>query len=275
MTSSTPDALWSSPAVRALRPAAVEVRGVRTRRGDLRGIDLSVPVGARLLLVSQPEDVATTLVRILAGVARPAGGTLSIAGLRWREAADGWGRRVGYVGPATGVYPWLSPREALSLAARLAGLERGDAEERVEDALDRMGVGRDATRPIGRGGPPVAQKVALAAALITDPEVLLADEPLRSVDPAERRRLLTLPGRRRTLVLASRYPASEEGLVNQVALIRDGRLAAHAAVDELAARDLPFNARGIEALADMRVGRAPALGAPSAPVATPADLRPR
>jgi hypothetical protein len=55
-------------------------------------------------------------------------------------------------------------------------------------------------------------------------------------------------------VLASRYPAGDEGLVNQVALIRDGRLALHAGVEELAAASLPLSARAIEALADQRAG---------------------
>jgi hypothetical protein len=54
-------------------------------------------------------------------------------------------------------------------------------------------------------------------------------------------------------VLASRYPAGDEGLVNQVALIRDGRVAVHAAAEDLTAARLPLNVRGIEALADGRV----------------------
>ena len=78
--------------------------------------------------------------------------------------------------------------------------------------------------------------MALAAAMLTDPEVLLLDDPLRSLDPAERARLLAVPGRRRTVVLASRYPASEEGLVNQVALLLNGRLAVHARREDLAER---------------------------------------
>ena len=74
----------------------------------------------------------------------------------------------------------------------------------------------------------MAQRVALASAMLTEPEVLLLDEPLRAADAEERARLLTIPGRRRTVVIASRYPASEAGLVNQVAFLRDGRLLLHA-----------------------------------------------
>jgi ABC-2 type transport system ATP-binding protein len=220
-------------------------------------VDLAVPVGARLLLVSRPESTAALLLRILAGLVRPAAGSISLAGLRRDdESTAGWRRRVAHVGAEPGIYPWLSPVEALFLAAGLAGLNGAEAEQRVDAAVEHFRLGADATRPISRGGPALAQRTALAAALLGDPEVLLLDEPLRALDPAERRRLLRLSRRRVTLLLASRYPASEEGLVNQVALIRDGRVDLHAAVEDLAAAELPLNTRGIEALADLRLDAA-------------------
>jgi ABC-2 type transport system ATP-binding protein len=244
-----------------MRPAAVEVHGLRSRRwqraGALRGVDLSVPVGARLLLVSRPEATAALLLRILAGLVRPAAGSIALAGVqRDDESSSGWRRRVAHVGSEPGIYPWLSPVEALFLAAGLAGLHGTQATERVDAAVEHFRLGADARRPISRGGPALAQRTALAAALLGDPEVLLLDEPLRALDPAERRRLLRLPRRRVTLLLASRYPASEEGLVNQVALIRDGRVALHAAIEDLSAASQPLNARGIEALADLRLDTA-------------------
>lgn len=221
------------------------------RREALRGVDLSVPVGARLLLVGRPEESASLLLRVLAGLVRPADGRFSLAGVaRADDTPQGWARRIGYVGPQPAIYPWLSPLEALSLAARLAGLEHGEATAAVSEALDRFGLAERARRALSRAGPMVAQKTALAAALLTDPEVLLLDEPLRSVDPDERSRLLKLKPRRLTVVIASRYPASEEGLVGQFAYLRDGRVALHANVSELRDRDLPLSMRGIEALAD-------------------------
>jgi ABC-type thiamine transport system ATPase subunit len=87
--------------------------------------------------------------------------------------------------------------------------------------------------------------------------VLLLDEPLRAVEPTERSRLLAIPGRRRTVLIASRFPASEAGVVNQVALLRGGRLALHAPVGELDARGLTLSQRGIETLADRMAVRAP------------------
>lgn len=245
----------------------------RTAGAALRGIDLSVPVGARLLLVSRPEESASLLLRVLAGLVRPSKGSIALAGLtRADDSALGWARRIGYVGPQPAIYPWMRPREALGLAARLAGFDAVEARSRVSEVVGQLGIGASASKPLSSSGPMVAQKTALGATLLTDPEVLLLDEPLRSVDPEERARLLDLRPRRMTVVLASRYPASEEGLVNQVALIRDGRLALHTSVAELKSRDLPLTGRSIEALAEL-VGlpaRGPSAAGESPSAATPA-----
>jgi ABC-type multidrug transport system ATPase subunit len=232
----------------------VVVGGLRRRVGGrwlLAGVDLTVPVGARLLVVSQPNASASLLLRVLAGLARPAAGHMLLAGLaRADDSARGWARRVAYVGPEGGVYPWLSPLEVLTLTARLAGYDRREGRERVEAAIEAFRLGAGLDRPVSRGGQALAQRTALAAAMLPDPEVILLDEPLRALDATERHRLLTLPGRRRTLLLASRYPTSEAGIVNQVALLRDGRVAAHVAVEELERRGLSLSLRGIEALLD-------------------------
>lgn len=263
LTSSTPDALWASRSVRLLRPAAVVASRLRSSvrgRWLLDGVDLRVPVGARLLLVSEPESSGSLLLGILAGLVRPRSGTFDLAGLsRDDDSSTGWRRRVAYVAPESGFYEWLSPWEVLDLACRLAGYEPPERIRRIDAAVERYRLGPGLRRPVSRGGPALAQKVGLAAALLTEPEVLLLDDPLRSLDPAERARLLNIPGRRRTVLLASRYPASEDGLVNQLALLRNGRVAIHARREELDEHDLPLSMRGITALADMpAAGLAPA-----------------
>jgi ABC-type multidrug transport system ATPase subunit len=260
VTSSTPDALWGAPALRALRPSAVICSDL-SRGRLLHRCSLSVPVGMRLLLVSEPDGAAASaLVRILAGLARPERGSVSIAGLA-NPTLDGWGRRVAYLGPEPGIHRWMTPREALELAAHLLDLPAADASRRLERALAWVRI-PDSTvdRPVGRGGPPLLQRTGLAAALMADPEVLLLDEPLRALDAAERSEILRLPGRRRTLLLASHYPTSEQGLVTHVCLLRDGRVTLMAPVSDLDAAGLPLSVRGIVALAAARAG-----GDPSAP----------
>jgi ABC-type multidrug transport system ATPase subunit len=254
LASSTPDALWSAPSLRVLRPAAVSCSGL-TRKRLLDRCTLSVPVGMRLLIVAEPDESASMLLRILAGLSRPSRGRMEIAGLA-DPSAEGWGRRIAYVGPEPGIPEWMTPREALALAAGLLELPSAEAARRTERALAWVHiVGDTADRPVRRGGPPLLQRTGFAAALLADPEVLLLDEPLRALEAAERARLLRLPGRRRTVLLASRYPASEEGLVTHIALLRGGRPALLARTADLAANELPMSMRGICALADRR--RAP------------------
>lgn len=207
-------------------------------------------MGARLLVVSRPGESASLLLRVLAGLSHATSGTVRLAGAdRADSSPAGWARRVAYVGPEAGIYPWMTPREVLDLAARLAGYDAGERRRRIDLAAETYRMALLLEEPIQRGGESLAQRTALAAAMLTDPEVLLLDEPLRAVESVERTRLLAIPGIRRTVLIASRYPASEAGLVNQVALLHEGRVVLHAPVRELDARGLALSQRGIEALA--------------------------
>jgi ABC-2 type transport system ATP-binding protein len=227
------------------------MRGV-SRGRLLDRCSLTVPVGMRLLVVSQPAESASELIRVMAGLSPASAGRIEIAGLSDRSH-HGWGRRVAHLGPQPGIHRWMTPREALALSAALLDVAPEEATRRIERALAWVGIGPDASdRPVARGGPPLYQRTGLAAALIADPEVLLLDDPLRALDTLERTRLLRLPGRRHTIVIASRYPAAEAGLVSHVALMREGRLAVIAPIADLSNAGLPMSMRGITALADAR-----------------------
>jgi ABC-2 type transport system ATP-binding protein len=262
MPISTPDALWSSPVARRLRPVAVEVSGLVRRVGGqtlLDGFDLAIPAGARVLVASVEPEAASLLLRIMAGVAHPDRGSVLLAGLV-REASipEGWARRVGYVGSDPGIPLWMTPAESLELAARLAGMDGPQRERQIEESLQRFQLGAIRDRPLRHAGRVIAERTALAAALLPDPEVLLLDEPLRAHAPPDRLRLLRIRGERRTVLIASRYPAQEGGIVDRVVLIRDGRMALHAPISELDSQRLPLSLRGLTALADLTlVGHAP------------------
>jgi len=276
VTSSTPDALWSSLAVRYLHPAAVVCKRLRRRVGRanlLDGVDLKVPVGARLLLVANPDASASLLLRVLAGLSRTDGGRFQLAGALSSDISPtGWARRIAYVGPDPGLFPWMSADETLALAARLIGLERADARRLIDEAVERWALSQGRDRPISRMGLAFMQRTSMAAALLGDPEVVLLDEPLRALEPRERARLLRLPGERRTVVLSSRYPASEAGIVDHVALLQRGRVELHVPISALEQLGLPLSMRSIETLAGMLAVRREAARR-SAPMAKPAERR--
>lgn len=212
----------------------------------LDGLTLNVPVGMRLLLVSEPDGSGSLLLRILAGLATPDEGRVELAGLTDPSRA-GWARRVAYVGAEPGLRSWMTVRATMDLAAELHGLAVADGHrERLVTGLE---LRSSLDQRLSSGGAALAQRVALAAALLGDPEVLLLDEPLAAIEPAERTRILRIPGRRRTMLLASRDPAGEVGHCTHVALIRDGRLALLSPLSELRRRGLPLSPHGLDALA--------------------------
>jgi ABC-2 type transport system ATP-binding protein len=247
MTSSTPDALWSAAPLRLLRPVGIAWNGLR-HGALLAGSSLSVPVGTRLLVVGEPEASVSLLLRLLAGLSRPRRGRIEMAGIA-DASPGGWGRRVAYLGPEPGVRSWMTPRETLRLAADLLELSRAAAERRIAEVVAWARIPATALdRPVGRGGQALAQRTALASALVGDPEVVLLDEALRALDPKERHGLLRLPGDRLTVLIASRYPASEAGLVSHLALLRHGRVALVASIRDLEAAGLPLSMHGIVTL---------------------------
>jgi ABC-type multidrug transport system ATPase subunit len=255
MRISTPDALWSSPAAGRLRPVAIEIDGVaRSVNGQalLDGVDLAIPAGARVLVAGLDPAAASLLLRIMAGLARPDRGSVLVAGLQRKSAIpEGWARRIGFVGSDPGIPLWMTPAESLQLAARLAGIDGARRDRLIESALQGFQLGAIRDRPLRHAGRMVAERTALAAALLPDPEVLLLDEPLRAHAPPERLRLLRFPGDRRTVLIASQYPAQEGGIVDRVVLLRDGRVALYAPIEELDAQRLPLSLRGLTALADL------------------------
>jgi ABC-2 type transport system ATP-binding protein len=254
---STPDALWAAPSARLVQPAAVSCRDVGRGR-LLRGCSFRVAPGVRLLVVAEPDDSGSALLRILAGLARPSSGRLVVAGVVGADAAR-HGGRVSYLAPEPGIHGWLTPREAVGLAVTLLGLDREEAERRTKAALAAAEIdAMDLDRSVRRGGPAVAQRTGLAAALVSEPEVLLLDEPLRALPPADRTRLLRIPGRRRTILIGTRHPETDGGLATHVMLLRDGRVAALAPIGQLEAAGLPLSREGIGAFAAHRGSGPPA-----------------
>ena len=248
---STPDALWASPAASILGASAVRCRRLRFSvdgKPILESVDLDVPLGTRLLLTERTGDGTAILLRILAGLARSERGWATVAGLPVGGTSD-WRRHVGYVASEFALYRWLTGREALELAGRLHDVGTRTLSREIEQTSHRLGFAAELDEPIGRYVPAQRERLALAAALLHDPEVLLLDEPLRSVDPRQRKELLTEVGQRRTVLLRSRYPAREREICDRVAFLRDGRIAVDAPIADLTARGVTLSLSGLEAFA--------------------------
>jgi heme exporter protein A len=207
-------------------PPAIVARGLEKRFGPfvaLRALDLEVPRGITLAVLGPNGAGKSTLLRLLAGLTRPSAGTLVVAGDAQGRAERR--RRIGLLGHATFLYPALTSRENVILAARLAGLR--DAAQRADRWLDALDLGAVAHRRAGALSRGLAQRVAIARALVHEPELLLLDEPFTGLDPraAARlaERLTALRSARTTAVLVSHDLGRAAALAERALVLVAGR----------------------------------------------------
>jgi len=146
-------------------------------------------------------------------------------------------QKVGYM-PEQPYFPrYLTPRELLSAHAALAGVPARDTTHRVEVALELARADAFAHRPIGKLSKGMTQRVALAQALVGDPQLLILDEPASGLDPVSRvemRNVLqALKEHGKTIFLSSHHLGEVERICDRVAIIHRGRLLAFGTPQEL------------------------------------------
>jgi ABC-2 type transport system ATP-binding protein len=220
------------------RPAAITTRGLTKRYGlivALDGLDLEVPAGSITGLLGTSGSGRTTLLRLLAGLARPSAGSAVVAGVPLGRGVQ-LHRKVGVLPDADAVFEWMSGREQLSFAAELAGVPRTDIPARVSAMLARVGLAVLGDARTTLYDLAERRRLGLAQALIGNPEVLLLDDPVSALDPTARLDLLGIVGELRgsvTVVLSSPEPAHVETICDRVAVLEAGRLVVSARVDAL------------------------------------------
>jgi heme exporter protein A len=216
--------------------AAIELDGVGRAYGEraaLAGVTLTLEAGRTLVVFGPNGAGKSTLLRILATLLRPTVGTARVLG---RELpAEAWAvrGRIGLLGHDPLLYRELSPRENLRYHARLHGV----ASARVDEVLDAVGMARRADDPVSTLSRGMVQRVAVARAILHDPEVLLLDEPRANLDPAAAELLEPLlagvPERPRTRVVTSHDPAGGLAEADLALGLRAGRVALLAPAAEL------------------------------------------
>lgn len=189
-------------------------------------VSLEVEAGEVMGLLGPNGSGKTTILRILAGYLRPSAGTARIVGLDVVDDALEARARVGYVPEDVPLYDWMSAQEFLVFMARLKGLASRTAAA-VDASIERLALGNVRRRLIGKLSRGYRQRVAIAQALLGNPDLLILDEPTNGLDPHQiiemREHIRTLAGER-TVLVTSHILGEIERVASRVAILLEGQL---------------------------------------------------
>lgn len=220
---------------------ALRLAGLRKDFGRpaVDGLDLVVRRGEFYALLGPNGAGKTTTLRLVTGLLAPDAGSIEVLGIDLAGAPAAAKARMAYLPDEPMLYGKLKPFEYLEFVAGLWGVRAEEAEPRARELLDWLDLGKHAhelTEGFSRG---MKQKLALAGALVHDPELLILDEPLTGLDAAAARQvkdlLLAHVAKGGTVILTTHILEVAERLAQRIGIIRQGRLIAEGTLDELRA----------------------------------------
>jgi ABC-2 type transport system ATP-binding protein len=227
--------------VNASAPAII-ARGLSRRFGAVLavdGVDLTVPRGQVYGFLGPNGSGKSTTMRMLIGLLTPSAGSIEVLGLRIPEQAEALKRRIGYMTQRFSLYDDLSVLENLRFLAAVQGIAPHAAKPRVAAMLARFRLDgrRDQLAGTLSGGE--RQRLALAGAVLHEPELLVLDEPTSQVDPESRREfwdhIFELADAGTTLLVSTHF-MDEAERCHRLAILDRGRLVADGTPHELTAR---------------------------------------
>jgi putative ABC transport system ATP-binding protein len=221
---------------------AAEAIGVRhVHQGDglavraLDAVSIEVARGEIVAVVGPSGSGKSTLLFLLGGLDEPTDGTIRVDGVDWltlqgRERARFRRRACGFVVQGMALLPQATAAENIEVPLVLDGVEPADRARRVEDALDRVGLATDGAKLPDQLSGGEQQRVAIARALVTNPAVVLADEPTGSLDTetgqAITRLLVEAASERGAAVVLVTHDPAVAAHANRIVELHSGRLRA-------------------------------------------------
>jgi sodium transport system ATP-binding protein len=228
-------------------PAAVRVDRLEKTLGKnkvLRGISLEANSGEIFGLLGPNGAGKTTTLRIVCTLLSPDAGAVEVLGFDTRTAAEEVRRRVGVVTADIGVYPRLSARENIAYFAELSGVSGGELKRRVDAVIERLDMGSFAQQRAESLSSGQKQKVAIARAIVHDPEILMFDEPTSNLDVLASREIrdfmVEARARGKCVIFSTHVLHDAERLCDRVTILHEGNVVATGPTAEVrgAHRDL-------------------------------------
>jgi ABC-2 type transport system ATP-binding protein len=185
----------------------------------------------------------TTTLLMLLGLSRPTEGSAKVCGLDPLRKAREVKRFVGYLPENVGFYGDLDAVQSLRYIADLNGMERGEAEDRIQEALKVVGLARDAQKKVSAYSRGMNQRLGIAEVLIKDPKVLFLDEPTLGLDPDGALRLIDLiqslnREKRITVLISSHNLYQVQKISHRVGIMINGEMVAEDSIEALAREKL-------------------------------------
>ncbi|HRI71372.1 MAG TPA: ABC transporter ATP-binding protein [Polyangium sp.] len=206
----------------------------------VKGVSFTVHRGEIFGFLGPNGAGKTTTIKMLTGLIKPTGGEAFLFGARVPSAEAR--QRVGFLPENPYVYPYLTPREFVLLCGRLSGLRGRALDDRTTAMLTKVGIAYAADRPVRRLSKGMLQRTGLAAALVSDPELLILDEPMSGLDPVGRKEVRDLiveeRAAGRTIFFSTHILSDVEAMCDRVTILREGKAVVSGALRKLLRGDV-------------------------------------
>ena len=218
---------------------AIRARGLTRRFGELVAVDhvdLDVPRASVYGFLGPNGSGKSTTIRMLCGLLTPTEGEIEVLGLRIPEEAEALRRRIGYMTQKFSLFEDLTVRENLEFLAAVQGVPKERAKARLDQLVGEFDFADRQRQLAGTLSGGQKQRLALAGAIVHEPELLFLDEPTSAVDPESRRdfwdKLFELADAGTTLLVSTHY-MDEAERCHRLAILDRGRLVASGTPAEL------------------------------------------
>ena len=220
-------------------PFALEIHGLVKSfdRRAVDGLELNVRAGEFYALLGPNGAGKTTTLRMIAGLLRPDAGTIRVTGIDALADPVAAKRVMAWISDEPMIYDKLTPREYLEFVAGLWNVEPALAQSRAEELLNWLDLAPHANERCEGFSRGMRQKVALAGALIHEPQLIILDEPLTGLDAGSARQVKSVLRERvragGTIIMTTHILEVAERMADRIGVIAHGKLIAEGTLEEL------------------------------------------
>jgi ABC-2 type transport system ATP-binding protein len=245
----------------------IEAKNLRKRFGEIvavDGISLEVGRGEVLGFLGPNGAGKSTTMKMITGFLEPDAGSVRIAGIDMFESPKAAKAKLGYLPEGAPSYGDMTSRAFLAFIAAIRGFDRDEAKKRVALASERTGLESVLEQKIDTLSKGFKRRVAIAQAILHDPQVLIMDEPTDGLDPNQKHQVRKLIGemaREKAIIVSTHILEEVEAVCSRAIIINRGRIVADGTAEDLMRRLPHYGAIAIRVRADRAKAVASALAA--------------